>query len=90
MLDVRPDDPTANAMLALVNLLLDCGLPVIAVALRLPYDLEAYPAVPTYLCTYSLLAPSLETLADALWGQGPAAGRLPVSIPGFYARGHGG
>jgi beta-N-acetylhexosaminidase len=66
---------------ALVNALLERGLAVIAVALRMPGDLQAYPAVPTYVCAYSLQPPSLQALARALWGQRPFSGQLPVSIP---------
>lgn len=66
---------------ALVNELLRRGVAVIAVALRLPYDLAAYPAAPTCLCTYSVLGPSMEALADALFGGAPLSGRLPVTIP---------
>ena len=65
---------------ALVNALLEGGTPVLAVALRLPYDLAAYPAVPAYACTYSLQPHSLEALADALWGRIPFVGCLPVSV----------
>jgi beta-N-acetylhexosaminidase len=56
---------------------------VIAVALRLPYDLAAYPAVASYLCTYSILQPSMEALADALLGRLKCRGKLPVTIPGL-------
>lgn len=65
---------------ALVNALLEDGTRVLAVALRLPYDLAAYPAVPAYACTYSLQPYSLVALADALWGRIPFVGRLPVSV----------
>ncbi|HEX6288944.1 MAG TPA: glycoside hydrolase family 3 protein [Herpetosiphonaceae bacterium] len=73
----------------LVNALLGCGIPTIAVALRMPYDLAVYPAAQTYLCTYSILPPAVEALVKALWGRLPLAGRLPVSIPGLYPLGHG-
>jgi beta-N-acetylhexosaminidase len=66
----------------LVNLLLEAGSKVIAIALRLPYDLESYPGVPTYICTYNLQPPSMEALADALWGRIPFLGRLPVTVSG--------
>src|SRR4051812_30303342 len=67
---------------ALVNALLQAGANVLAVALRLPYDIAAYPAAPAYLCTYSLQPPSLHALADALWGRIPFTGHLPVTLPG--------
>ena len=74
---------------ALVKALLETGVPTIAIALRLPYDLQVYPNAPTYLCAYSILEPSMEALARTLWGQTPFVGRLPVSIPELYPLGHG-
>ena len=65
----------------LVNRLIRQGTRVVAVALRLPYDLAAYPAAETYLCTYSILQPSMEALADALFGRLECKGQLPVTIP---------
>lgn len=73
---------------AVVRALLEEGAHVIAVALRLPYDLLAYPDAPTYLCTYSIVDPSMDALAKGLWGEVPFQGRLPVSIPGMYPLGY--
>lgn len=78
----------SSAQAALVNALLATGTPLIAVALRMPYDLQAYPDAPTYVCTYSILPPSMEALAGALLGHIPFSGALPVSIPGLYEIGH--
>ncbi len=75
--------PQHPGQAALVTALLDAGQAVIAVALRLPYDILAYPTVPTYLCTYSLLPPSMAALAEGLWGHLPFPGQLPVPVPGF-------
>jgi len=66
---------------ALVNALIDRGQSVIAIALRMPYDMIAYPRVPTYLCTYSLQPASLRAVAQALWGHIPCVGQLPVELP---------
>jgi beta-N-acetylhexosaminidase len=66
---------------ALVNAVVEQGTPTIAIALRMPYDLRAYPKVPTYVCTYSILPPSMDAVAAALWGKIPFGGRLPVSLP---------
>lgn len=74
---------------ALVEALLDSGVPTVVVALRLPYDLKAYPRAPVYICTYSTLPPSMVALAQALWGQIPFVGRLPVSISELYPLGYG-
>lgn len=68
---------------------LKLGIPSVIVALRLPYDLTAFPEAQTYLCTYSILEPSMRALAKALFGKIQFEGRLPVSIPGLYAAGHG-
>jgi beta-N-acetylhexosaminidase len=73
---------------ALVEALLGSGTPVIVVAMRMPYDLQVFPAAPTYLCSYSLLEPSMEAVAQLLFGEIAPAGRLPVSIPGLYPVGH--
>ena len=79
---------TQPGQAALVNAVLATGKPTIAAALRMPYDLAAFPHAPTYLCTYSILEPSMSALARVLFGKQPAHGRLPVSIPGFYSVGH--
>lgn len=74
---------------ALVNALLEAEVPLIVVALRTPYDLAAFPGVQTFVCTYSILEPSMVALAKALWGQAPFRGHLPASIPDMYRLGHG-
>lgn len=73
---------------ALVRAVLASGTPTVTVALRTPDDLARYQSAPAYLCTYGILAPSMEALAGALFGA-PISGRLPVSIPGMYPVGHG-
>jgi beta-N-acetylhexosaminidase len=65
----------------LVNALLAVGVKTVAAALRLPYDLAAYPAAPAYVCTYSILEPSMRALAAALFGRSGFPGKLPVTIP---------
>jgi beta-N-acetylhexosaminidase len=66
---------------ALVKALWGQGTPMIVVAMRLPYDLSVFPEIPTYACTYSILPPSMNALADALWGLSPFRGKLPVVLP---------
>ena len=68
---------------------LKLGIPVVAIALRLPYDLAAFPEAKTFICTYSILEPSMQALAKALFGQTEFEGKLPVLIPGLYSLGHG-
>ena len=70
----------------LVKKLVKQGTRLITVALRMPYDLAVYPHVPTYICTYSILPPAMEALAEALFGRIPFAGSLPVTIPRRFAK----
>lgn len=72
----------------LVNKLLQSGIPVVVAALRMPYDLTTFDQAPTYLCTYSIQSPSMNTLTKILFGKLKAQGRLPVSIPGLYPIGY--
>jgi beta-N-acetylhexosaminidase len=65
----------------LVRRILQSGIPTIVVALRLPYDLTAFPEAPTYICTYSILEPSMQALSKALFGQIAFQGKLPVQLP---------
>lgn len=65
---------------ALVNAVLSTKTPTVVAALRLPYDLRAFPEVATYVCTYSLQEPAMEALARALFGEIRTQGHLPVSL----------
>ena len=67
---------------ALIHMLQESGVPIAVAALRAPFDLLCFPAVPTYICTYSIQPPALRALAEALLGRIPFRGVLPVSIPG--------
>ncbi len=71
----------------LVRRILQSGVPTIVVALRLPYDLIAFPEAPAYICTYSIQEPSMRALAKALFGHFVFGGKLPVSIPELYPAG---
>jgi beta-N-acetylhexosaminidase len=68
------------AQIRLVEVLAATGTPVIAVALRGPWDVAAYPPGVTVLATYSILPGSLDALAAVLTGEASARGTLPVSV----------
>jgi len=76
---------TQPAQAALVDSILRSGLLTVVIALRTPYDLQAFPEASTYCCAYSILPSSMEAVAEALVGRIPFRGQLPVSIPGIYA-----
>jgi beta-N-acetylhexosaminidase len=67
---------------------LKLGVPSVVVVLRLSYDLTVFPEAETYVCTYSILEPSMRALAKALFGKIEFEGKLPVSIPDLYLLGH--
>ena len=68
------------AQIDLVDALAATGTPVVAVALRGPWDVAAYPPTVTALATYSILPGSLDALAAVLAGEAVAPGHLPVAI----------
>lgn len=65
---------------ALINALAQRGAPVIAAALRSPFDLSGFSALGTCLCTYSIQPSSIQALGEALWGRIPCSGSLPVRV----------
>ncbi|MCL6613471.1 MAG: glycoside hydrolase family 3 protein [Firmicutes bacterium] len=73
----------------LVEQVLALGKPVVAVALRSPYDLMYYRDVPAYLVTYGYRPALVAAAADILAGRARPKGRLPVDLPGLYPAGHG-
>jgi beta-N-acetylhexosaminidase len=74
------DGHRQRAQRDLVDAVTATGTPVIAVALRGPWDVAAYPASVTALATYSILPDSLGALAAMLAGKADALGRLPVAV----------
>ncbi|MGE5584375.1 MAG: glycoside hydrolase family 3 N-terminal domain-containing protein [Bacillota bacterium] len=78
-----------NAQASLLKALMETGKPIVALAIRNPYDLRAYPEVQTYLVTYGYRDCSIRAAAEVMFGEIRPQGRLPVAIPGMYPRGHG-
>lgn len=69
------------AQRALATALVGTGVPVVAIAMRDPYDAAHVATVPAWLATYGYTAVSLEAVARVLHGEAPSAGRLPVPVP---------
>src|SRR5699024_6509175 len=83
---------TANTNAAqqdLVQAMMDTEKPVIAAAMRNPYDMMVFPEVDAYLNAYSYLNVSTSSVAKVLAGEINPFGKLPVTIPGFYEIFHG-
>ncbi len=64
-------------------------LPLVVISFGNPYLLLAMPETPNYLLAYSPFPVSQRAAAKALLGEIEINGRLPVTLPGLYPRGHG-
>jgi beta-N-acetylhexosaminidase len=53
---------------------------LVGVGLRTPYDVLGLPELQTYVCAYTSVEPSMIALAEVLFGERPARGRLPVLL----------
>jgi beta-N-acetylhexosaminidase len=71
--DLAQDSSQAQLARALV----ETGTPVVAVALRGPYDAAAAPFLPTVLAVYGDRPVHLQAAAEALFGQLTPGGRAP-------------
>ncbi len=65
------------------------GKPVIVASFGSPYVVAAVHDAQAYLCSYSDSEPATEAMVEVLFGEVPARGRLPVTIPGMFAYGAG-
>jgi len=63
--------------------------PVIVLACRDPYELAQFPEVDAYVCAVGYRPACVRAAVGVLFGEIAPRGRLPVSIPGLYAVGHG-
>ncbi len=64
-------------------------LPLVVISFGNPYLLAATPESPSYLLAYSPFPVSQRAAAKALLGEIEISGKLPVTLPGLYQRGHG-
>jgi beta-N-acetylhexosaminidase len=64
----------------LVNALLQTGRPLIALAVREPYDIAYFTAASTYLVVYGFNPVSLRALVRVLFGEVNPSGKPPVTI----------
>jgi len=65
------------------------GKPLVLVSLGNPYLLRSFPEAAAYLATFSTVEPSESAALNAVLGEIPIRGRLPVSIPGIAVIGDG-
>jgi beta-N-acetylhexosaminidase len=74
------DVPAEQA--ALAERLYTSGKPVITLGFGSPYLIERFPHAQTWLAAFGISDVAQISIARALFGQIPAHGRLPVTIPG--------
>ncbi len=79
----------SKPMQLLSDIVVTAGPKTIVAAFGNPYTGGSIPGVQTYVCTFSNTPGSASSLVDALFGEVPIHGRLPVTIPGFAIRGAG-
>jgi beta-N-acetylhexosaminidase len=58
----------------------------VVISLGSPYIIAQYPAIQNYVCTYSNVPVSEVSAVKFLFGEMPARGHLPVTIPGIAQR----
>ncbi len=73
----------------LIRGLVSAGRPVIVASFGSPYLLGQFPEAPVYVCAYGAAESSQRAAIGALFGEFSVRGRLPVTLPGLYAYGHG-
>ncbi|MFD2614123.1 beta-N-acetylhexosaminidase [Paenibacillus gansuensis] len=73
----------------LVQELMALGKQPVIAALRNPYDLQAFPDVPAYVCLYESRPLALQSAAKLLTGQLVPQGKLPVTLTNSYPAGWG-
>jgi beta-N-acetylhexosaminidase len=74
------DVPVEQA--ALADQVFKTGKPVITVGLGSPYLIERFPQAETWLAAFGISDVAQISVARALFGQIPARGHLPVTVPG--------
>ncbi len=61
----------------------------VAVSFGSPYVIRDLPQLQTYFCAYGIQPVMQTAVVQALFGEAPVTGRLPVTIPGLHQRGEG-
>lgn len=65
------------------------GVPTVVVLFGSPYLAAQFPNADVLMCTYGDTEPQIEAAVEALFGEIPIGGKLPVTIPGSFAAGAG-
>lgn len=83
---VALDDATGK----LLDLILEkAASRTVVLAMGNPYLAEDFPAIQNYVCAYSNVSVSETAAVEAIFGEIPVTGHLPVTIPAIAPRGVG-
>lgn len=69
--------------------LIETGIPLVMISARDPYDVMDLPEAKTVVAAYNWWRPTMDAVVEILFGDVKPSGKLPVEIPGAFARGHG-
>lgn len=56
---------------------------LIIISFKSPYDFLCFPEVPVFIATYEPTVAAVQSAVDVLFGELPAQGKLPVTMPGY-------
>ena len=73
----------------LMNKIAELKKPAVGISFGNPYIAMSFPKLDTYVCAYSIAEPMQEATAEILFGEESPSGKLPITIPGYYAFGDG-
>jgi len=72
-----------------LSALIAAKVPIVGISFGNPYLLQDFPGLRTYLVAYGDMPTLQQAAARALLGEIDVVGKLPISLPGLYARGTG-
>lgn len=72
-----------------LSALLKSEKPMVSISFGNPYLLQSFPELRTYIVAYGDMPSLQQASARALAGDIDITGKLPISLPGLYARGTG-
>lgn len=78
-----------DTVVMLLDQLFETETPMAVVSFGSPYEIRKMPNTPSYLCAYGTGGTAVNAAVKAVFGEIPVRGKLPVSIPEFYAIGDG-
>jgi beta-N-acetylhexosaminidase len=79
-----------NATGSLLTAILDRAVArTVVLAMGNPYLIKDFPAIQNYVCAFSNATVSETAAVEAIFGEIPISGHLPITIPGVASRGEG-